>query len=125
MCPFYTCFPPVIVVERAPPIATAHYHHRSSWAVRGNITVVVIAFLTIYNGLFTYKRNIEGHDKRIDDKLPLGHTPIPNRIAKRKEGTSRRGARKTESNADAAESQQSVSSTPESKEEESQETEVE
>ncbi|PKI35246.1 hypothetical protein CRG98_044412 [Punica granatum] len=60
-----------------------------------------------------------------DDILPLEHTSIPNMIAKCKEGTSQRAARKTESNADAAGLQQSVSSTPESKEEESQETEVE
>ncbi|PKI35235.1 hypothetical protein CRG98_044401 [Punica granatum] len=127
---FYPGFPPVIVVEGASPTAAAHHHHRSSWAVVGHIAMVVISFLTIYNGLFTCKRNTRGMMKG-----------IATWIAKRKEGTRQRAACKTDSNADVAESQQSVSSapksegggesgnevssTPESKEEESQETEEE
>ncbi|OWM70088.1 hypothetical protein CDL15_Pgr025938 [Punica granatum] len=109
----YPCFSPVIFVEGAPPIAVAHHHHRSSWAVLGSITVVVISFLTIYNGLFTCKRNTGGMIKG-----------LARWIAKHKDQTSGRAAWETERNADAAESQQSISSTPKSEEEESQETEV-
>ncbi|OWM70093.1 hypothetical protein CDL15_Pgr025943 [Punica granatum] len=108
VCRFYPCFPPMIVVEGAPPTVTAHHHYRSLWAVGGGIVAGVIAFSTIYNGLFSCKRNTGSMIKG-----------IAGWIAKGEEGTSGRAAGKTESNADAAESQQSVSSTPESKEEES------
>ncbi|OWM70087.1 hypothetical protein CDL15_Pgr025937 [Punica granatum] len=114
VCSFCPCFPPVIVVEGAPPTTIAHHHHRSSWAVVGSIAAGVVIFLTIYNGFFTCKRNTRSMIKGIARWWK----------AKGKEGTNGRAARNTESNADAAESQQSVSSTPELKEEESRETEV-
>ncbi|PKI31364.1 hypothetical protein CRG98_048247 [Punica granatum] len=91
VCRFYPCFPPMIVVEGAPPTAAAHHHHHRSLWVIGGSIVAGVI-------AFLTIYDVKGE-----------------------EGTSRRAAWKTESDADAAELQQSVSSTLESKEEESQE----